>query len=177
MSILNRFLIEDSQQVAQILSILQPIQDNLEQYNTEQAQTTHNSTSQESSEVGLQIPEIEMEMEEQAKGNSTTTEETQIPEITMGEQQPAEKDSDINTSISTPSLDIKMIPDYATRNRHYQPTNPFHICGKGSYTAGVMTANTPGDSKLEQIKYLANMLKLSEDKQHLIQYLFFNGNG
>jgi hypothetical protein len=53
MSILNRFLIEDSQQVAQILSILQPIQDNLEQHNTEQAQTTHNSTSQESSEVGL----------------------------------------------------------------------------------------------------------------------------
>src|SRR5581483_5284758 len=49
MSILNKFLIEDPQQVAQILSILQPSQDNSEQHNIEQTQSTHNGTNQESS--------------------------------------------------------------------------------------------------------------------------------
>src|SRR5581483_10971755 len=60
MNILNKFLIEDPQQVAQILNILQPTQDSSEQHDTEQVQTTYNSINQELLDKGQQIPEVEM---------------------------------------------------------------------------------------------------------------------
>ena len=44
---------------------------------------------------------------------------------------------------------IKDISDYQTRNRTTQPTNPFFITKKGSYMAGVLMANTPGDNEKE----------------------------
>jgi hypothetical protein len=93
MNILNKFLIEDSQQIAQILSILQPRQDNLEQSNQEHNQITSNNTNQGPSNGEHQVPEIEME--EHTRENSTTVEEIQIPEIIMEEQHSSDNNIDI----------------------------------------------------------------------------------
>ena len=45
--------------------------------------------------------------------------------------------------------DIKKSRYYKTRNRPTQILNPFFITNKGTFTAGILVANTPGDNKQE----------------------------
>jgi hypothetical protein len=72
--------------------------------------------------------------------------------------------------------DIKMIDHYEIRNRDYHPLNPYHITESGKFKAGVLTTNTPGNNKMEQINYLANSLNLPKEKTNLINTIFHNGN-
>jgi hypothetical protein len=68
------------------------------------------------------------------------------------------------------------VPDYSVRNRVVKPTNPFFITKKGTYMAGVLMANVPGDDKEERINYLAHLFRLAKEEKHLIGTTFTNGN-
>lgn len=109
--------------------------------------------------------------------------EVELQEIEMLEAKTSEletQNDDDNTkdNMTTTLLkDIKESKHYKTRNRSAQTPNPFFITNKGAFTAGILIANTPGDSKQEQKTYLANMLRLSKPQISLIKNLFSNGNG
>ena len=71
---------------------------------------------------------------------------------------------------------ITTIQNYESRNRTHKAINPFYITENGKYIAGALIGNTPGNTKPEQIKYLANMLKLNPNT-NIIQTSFHNSNG
>jgi hypothetical protein len=112
--------------------------------------------------------------------------EVELQEIEMSEAKTSESDSkkeendnnidddDITTILLN---DIKKLQHYETRNKPTQTLNSFFITNKGTFTAGTLIANTPGDSKQEQKAYLANMLHLPKSQILLIKNLFFNSNG
>jgi len=72
--------------------------------------------------------------------------------------------------------DIRNAANYQTRNRTIQLSNPFFITKKGTFMAGILMANTPGENKKKQINYLAHTLKLAKEDKNLINTDFINGN-
>jgi RNA recognition motif-containing protein len=107
--------------------------------------------------------------------------ETEIPEVEMLQevlQEPiAEAENIKEDTNQVVGQDINTTPCYQTRNRPHQTINPFYITSSGKYSAGALIGNTPGDTKDEQTKYLANILRLASTSIHLIQTSFHNGNG
>jgi hypothetical protein len=79
---------------------------------------------------------------------TTNPEELDIQEITMEEAEVTQTQMPENV-INVISHDIKEVSEYSIRNRVLQPTNPFFITKKGTYMAGVLMANVPGDDKEE----------------------------
>ena len=73
--------------------------------------------------------------------------------------------------------DIRNIMYFETRNRKFHHINLYNLVEKENYIAEAFIANVPGNNKHKQISYLANLLKLSKEKIHLIQTTFSNGNG
>src|SRR5438552_17414185 len=75
------------------------------------------------------------------------------------------------------SKNIINVTNYDIRNRKFKPSNSFFITRNKSYCLGVLTANTPGDTRKDQIAYVRNMLKLLSNKNsNLVQFKFWNGN-
>jgi hypothetical protein len=109
--------------------------------------------------------------------------EVEIQEIVMTEAEtcPLETQGEKNNiEDNTTSIllnDIKKTRYYETRNRPTQTLNPFYISNTGSFTAGILIANTPGENKHEQKTYLANILRLPKHQMSLIKNSFYNGNG
>src|SRR5438477_9214785 len=69
------------------------------------------------------------------------------------------------------------VTNYNIRNRKFKPSNSFFITRNKSYCLGVLAANTPGDTREDQIAYIRNMLKFPSNKNsNLVQFEFWNGN-
>src|SRR5438876_4539948 len=72
---------------------------------------------------------------------------------------------------------ITNVTNYDIRNRKFEPSNPFSITKNKSYCLGVLAANTPGDTREDQIAYIRNILKLLSNKNsNLVQFEFWNSN-
>ena len=109
-----------------------------------------------------------------------TITEVEVPEIEMAQELTSELTENLGkTEILNQVLgqDINETPCYETRNRVHQSINLFHVIKNGKYAAGALIGNTLGDTKADQIKYLANILRLAPNSTHLIQTIFHNGNG
>jgi hypothetical protein len=113
----------------------------------------------------------------------STTIEQEIPEVEMTQEISQEQELDRNKDNKEENFssilgqDINTTSCYKTRNRTHQSINPFYVTEKGRYSAGTLIANTPGDTQVEQIKYLASILKLDPSSTNLIKTIFHNGNG
>ena len=80
------------------------------------------------------------------------------------------------SSVIQINSDIREHGNYETRNRTFNPANPYFITPKGPYTAGVLVARTPGSNTTQQKSYLANLLGIPKTSSHLINTTFYNGN-
>jgi RNA recognition motif-containing protein len=101
--------------------------------------------------------------------------ESDIQEITMEEAEIVQIQMPENIS-NVIAHDIKEVPEYSIRNRVSQPTNPFFITKKGTFMAGILMANVPGEDKEERTNYLAHLFRLAKEEKHLIGSTFSNGN-
>jgi hypothetical protein len=70
---------------------------------------------------------------------------------------------------------INDIKHYDIRNRKFDPTNPFYITKGKNFRLGVLSVNTPGDNKKEQLLFVTNTLKLPKNSD-LIKFEFHEGN-
>ena len=71
--------------------------------------------------------------------------------------------------------DITNISEYETRNRKYNPNNPFFITHNTEYKLGALADNTPGEQKKEQLLFISNILRLPKNTK-LIKDCFWEGN-
>ena len=152
--ILDNPIVQNKQQREHILDLALPNRKirqetcSSEYDNIETPKSTQSSTSE---------MDTDTEMEDETEENKTSTTLFKEPKNIFGK-------------------DIKTIDHYETRNRVYHPLNPYHITKSGKFKAGVLTTNTPGNNKMEQINYLANSLNLPREKTNLINTIFHNGN-
>ena len=149
--------------------------------------------------LNLIHPGLTLETTENLSTNTASilTEEN-IPEIEMPDIQETQRSENIqehnfstnegNSLLSTKNLDeqsnnhpnlndIREVEKYEMRHRAYSSINPFFITKEGSFVAGALIANTPGEGAPEQLAYLANLLSIPKSELHLINTLFYNGNG
>ena len=71
--------------------------------------------------------------------------------------------------------DITSIAHYNIRNRKFDSANPFYITKGKNFRLGILSVNTPGNNREEQLIFVTNILKLPKDSK-LIQFEFWKGN-
>jgi len=155
---LYNFILDNPQQREAILQLIQPRKEQIPPPIQTVDQQGHPPETMHGSHVIQPIPE-----------------ETNIQEIVMTEAT-IETVAIQDNATEVIAHDIKDIPEYKIRNRVAQPTNPFFVTQTGSYTAGVLMANTPGSNKEEQTNYLKHTLNLPKENKNLIGAAFLKGN-
>lgn len=118
-------------------------------------------------------------------------EETNSEEIEMGEPsdqtyeiidnkitKSQSSNNELNTTIFNNEVignSITTIHRYETRNRTYNPKNPYYITKNQNIRLGALSVSVPGDNQKEQLAFLSNIFKLPLNSD-LIQQEFWNGN-
>jgi hypothetical protein len=149
----------------------------------EESSLSSNSRLQETTNTSLNITNPPIESSFLPNINNETT----IKEIEMSDRvfdelvekelaKLQENDEHIRLKEKVLGQNIATKKNYATRNRTPQHINPYFLDNKGSYKAGVLIPSIPGEGRIEQINYIAKLLKLPQNSE-LLHFDFLNGNG
>jgi hypothetical protein len=176
LELLNSHIIDDSKARDFYNAHSTPINTLVPIYNNSITTTSHETTALVNFIPTEELPLNETDMEEKLSTSEDTIIEISMEGNNIEEQIELSSITEQN-EIANMVLgqDILSVSSYDTRNRTSTGINPFFVTKKGKFKAGAITANIPGDNGLEQLSYMAHLLKVAKNSD-LIKYDFHKGN-